>query len=113
MENTHDIHVESINTSLIRRDGSSTQLSEQDAVCHSLMKTERQLSETLKQVTILASLLQSIIENTVSSDVLELAVHSSKEACKVRGIDEATYKSVVSKVFEVTEKRRRRNPFAY
>lgn len=113
MEDTHDTHAGSMTTLLNRRDGSSIQLSEQDAVCRSLMKTETQSSETLKTITILASLLQSIIENTVSGDVLELAIHSSKEACKARGIDEVTYKSVVSKVLKVIEKRRRRNPFAY
>lgn len=72
-----------------------------------------QSSENLERLLILVAILEGIIANTTSGDVIQLAFFRAQDRCEALGIDLDTFAEVVTKVGMLGESLRRNNPFAF
>lgn len=114
MATTPVIPVESTTLSLPSRVGNQNQLSGQAAVALSEILIETQSYESLKETAvILAALLQSIIGNTTSGDLLTLSVYAAQDICDELGIPNDVFLEKVRYIMSVTERIRKRNPLSY
>lgn len=113
MDIIHDSHAENTTTSLVNPDGNLSQHSERDVVPQLGIQVEQQSLETSEAVLILMALLNGIIKNTVSGDVIEFGVDHAKRVCKEAGISDEKVKEVFAKFSEYHKKARANTPYAY
>lgn len=91
----------------------SVQPSGRDVAEPCLTNDERQCFETLETVTTLMAILQGIVENTTSGDVIYLGMARARDLCDAMGIDKATVDDVFVRFKAFSTAARRGNPFAF
>jgi hypothetical protein len=97
--------------SLVSRDGKRHQPSAQVVVHRSLTQTAKPSLEN--SIVILMAILQGITENTISGDVMALAMYRAGDLCAGMGITRDEFNSVMTRFNEFQRNARKGKPLAF
>lgn len=110
---SNDTLVESTGTSLKNRDGNCLQPLERGVVPAYSIQTEQESSLKSDEMVVLLSLLEGLTANTLSRDVVELAVYRAKDTCDLLGVDANLAEKLMKSYLRIAKQIRSKNQMAW